>query len=269
MNDSKTVSNSAMPPMIDTHCHLDDHQFADDLVDVLGKSREANVTRWVLIGYDPTRWDSVIDLASQHEGMFHTLGVHPACADQWNNQIAQRLKDLAIRSRAIAIGEAGLDFYRDNAQFEVQAAAFRGQLELALELDLPVIIHMRQAESEMLDVLQDAQALPTLIFHSFDGTEELLGFALNSGSYVGIGGLATRQKSDTLRALLQHVPMEQILLETDSPYLVPARQKERRNQPAQIATIASMMAAHLNTSPQRLAEITTANAERVFGLRNE
>lgn len=255
--------------MIDTHCHLDDHQFENDLGDVLSNSRQASVSRWILIGYDPTRWNNVIALSNKHEGMFHTVGVHPACADQWNDELAVRLSDVAKSSGAVGIGEAGLDFYRDNAPLEVQTAAFAGQLDVAADMDLPLVIHMRDAESEMLELLQTRNRLPTLIFHSFDGTGRLMDFALESGSYVGIGGLATRQKSDMLRSLLQQVPMERILLETDSPYLVPARQKDRRNQPAHIATIASMMATHLETSPERLAEIATANAERVFGLHHE
>ena len=255
--------------MVDTHCHLDDHQFAKDLDDVLDNSRRANVTRWILIGYDPDRWTAAIDLASQHEGMYHTVGVHPSCAEQWSNEIAERLREIAIESQAVGIGEAGLDFYRDNAAFEIQAAAFTGQLTIAADLDLPVVIHMRNAESEMLELLRTFSKLPTLIFHSFDGTGELMDFAIESGSYVGIGGLATRQKSDMLREQLTRVPVERILLETDSPYVVPARQKDRRNQPAQIATIASMMAAHLDIAPEELAALSTENAERVFGLRHE
>lgn len=255
--------------MVDTHCHLDNHQFANDLPEVLQKSRAANVNRWILIGYDPTRWNDAIELSQHTEGMFHTVGVHPACAEQWSEDIGSKLANIATKSKAVGIGEIGLDFYRDNAPLDIQAEAFRGQLHIAADLGLPVVIHMRSAEAEMLKQLEGIDRLPTMIFHSFDGTDRLMDFALESGSYVGIGGLATRQKSDNLRALLKRVPMERILLETDSPYLVPARQKDRRNQPAHIATIASMMAEHLETTPTQLAEITTANAERVFGLRNE
>lgn len=258
-----------MPPMIDTHCHLDDHQFVKDLDQVLQRSREANVTRWVLIGYDPVRWDLAIELAANHKGMSHTLGVHPACAQEWNDDIALRLRDLLVSSRARGIGEAGLDFYRDNAPFDIQARAFADQLELAVELGLPLVIHMRAAEDEILGILSDGRKLPTLVFHSFDGTEKLLDFILQTGSYVGIGGLATRQGSSGLRSLLANVPAERIMLETDSPYLVPARQKDRRNQPAHVATIALMMADVLGTSPQELAAQTTANAERVFGLTDD
>ena len=264
-----TGSISAMPPMIDTHCHLDDHQFANDLDAVLQNSRRANVTRWILIGYDPLRWDTAIALSGEHDGMFHSLGVHPACADQLSDDIAIRLEDKATHSGAVAIGEAGLDFYRDNAPLDIQSAAFVGQIQIAFSLNLPLIIHMRSSEPEILNILQSATDLPTLIFHSFDGGPALMDFVLESGSYVGIGGLATRQKSDMLRVQLERVPMERILLETDSPYLVPARQKDRRNQPAHIETIASMMASHFDIDPVSLAATTTENAERVFGLRND
>ncbi len=255
--------------MIDTHCHLDDHQFAHDLHEVLQRSRDANVTRWILIGYDPDRWKQAIEMASHHQGMSHTLGVHPACAHIWTDAVGERLRRMLEESGACGVGEAGLDFFRDNAPYEVQARAFRGQLDIALELGLPVVIHMRSADDEILEVLSDGRTLPTLIFHSFDGNQRLMDFMLQTGSYVGIGGLATRQSSGELRSLLTNVPMERILLETDSPYLVPARQKDRRNQPAHIATIATMMADALGTDPATLAAQATTNAERVFGHMND
>lgn len=259
----------AMPPMIDTHCHLDDPQFEGDLEQVIAASRAVNVNRWTLIGYDPDRWDAVIDMAQRIDGMSHTLGVHPACAESWNDATDARLRDLLASSGAVGIGEAGLDFYRDNAAYDVQANAFAGQLELATDTNLPIVIHMRSADEEILRLLSDGRRLPTLLFHSFDGNEALLDFAISTNSYVGMGGLATRQKSETLRQYLTKVPMERIVLETDSPYLVPARQKDRRNQPAQIATIATMMADYFGIDPHTLATQTTANAERLFGLTHE
>ena len=254
--------------MVDTHCHLDDQQFAGDLQEVLENSRRAHVERWILIGYDPDAWETAVEMSANQVGMYHTLGVHPACAELWNGDVAQRLRELAVASSAVGIGEIGLDFYRDNAPLSIQAAAFQDQLGIAADLDLPAVIHMRDAETDMLEILYGSDRLPTLIFHSFDGSESLLNYALETGSYIGIGGLATRQKSEILRSLLKRVPLEQILLETDSPYLVPAKQKDRRNQPAHVATVAMMMAAHLGISPEELASASTANAERVFGLNN-
>lgn len=255
--------------MIDTHCHLDDRQFAHDIDAVLAASVAMNVTRWLLIGYDPTRWDDAIAFAARYPGMYHTLGVHPAEAPLWNTEVESRLRQLLSETSAVAIGEAGLDFYRDNAPYEIQAEAFQGQIRLAAELNLPLIIHMRDAENELLDILGQEPILPKLVFHSFDGSAKLMDFILASGSHVGIGGLATRQKSDDLRTQLARVPLNRILLETDSPYLVPARQKDRRNQPKHIATIATMMAEHLDIAPEMLATYTTENAERLFGLHDD
>ena len=255
--------------MIDTHCHLDDRQFAHDIDAVLAASVAANVNRWLLIGYDPRRWDEAITFVGSHRGMYLTLGVHPAEAPLWNADVEMQLRNLMQESGAVAIGEAGLDFYRDNAPYEVQAPAFRGQLRLAAELDVPLIIHMRDAEDELLDILAVEPTLPSLVFHSFDGTEKLMDFVLSSGSYVGVGGLATRQKSDGLRMQLARVPLDRMLLETDSPYLVPARQKDRRNQPKHVVTIATMMAEYFDTTPDALATQTTANAERLFGLNHD
>ena len=266
MNDITVEKHAVLPPMIDTHCHLDDRQFASDLEQVLETSRQANVPRWILIGYDPERWNQVIDLTNQHQGMAHTLGVHPSSAPAWNGDTEERLRALLISSNAVGIGEAGLDFYRDNAPPQVQADAFAGQLQLAVELNLPLVIHMRSAEQEMIAVLTDGRELPTLLFHSFDGSAQLMDVVLELGSYVGIGGLATRQQSTALRTQLARVPVERLVLETDSPYLVPARQKDRRNQPAHIATIAMMMAEHLDISAHALAAQSTANAEHLFGL---
>lgn len=269
MNESTPWNDLDLPSMIDTHCHLDDLQFADDLPEVLARSRNAGVTRWVLIGYDPNRWHQVTALAQQIDGMSHTIGVHPSCAEQWNEDTAQELSDLAERTNAVAIGECGLDFYRDNAAPDIQERVFVEQLKVAQALGLPVIIHMRSAENEILQILERQSSLPTLVFHSFDGTEKLMDFALETESYIGMGGLATRQGSDQLRKQLLRVHPERLLVETDSPYLVPARQKDRRNQPVHIATILSMMADHLGTTPAALAEQTTRNAERVFGLDHE
>lgn len=260
---------TALPSLIDTHCHLDDHQFTNDLDAVLANSRAVNVNQWVLIGYDPERWRSAIDLTRQHDGMYIALGVHPACAQQWSETTPGLLGNLAQSAGAVAIGEAGLDFYRDNAPLDIQEQAFVDQLQLAHELGLPLIVHMRDAEEQMLRILRAMPHLPTMVFHSFDGSAKLMDFALETGSYVGIGGLATRQKSDELRMLLARVGTNRIVLETDSPYLVPARQKDRRNQPAHVATVAEMMAPYLGMTPQELAVCSTANAMHLFGMKND
>lgn len=260
-----TLTDSPGSLLIDTHCHLDDESFADDLQTVLDDSRDAGVAAWITVGFEPRRWQAAIRMATEISGMSHMLGVHPSSAQLWNNDIREQLVDLVTSSKPTAIGEIGLDFFRDNAPFEVQRRAFIDQLALAREFALPAVIHLRDAESELLEVLDDEVSLPKLVFHSFDGTERLTRFVRNNDAVIGVGGLATRQKSGALRDQLRSIPLESMILETDSPYLVPARQKVRRNTPSHVRTIAHFLAVHLDRSIDDVARITSSTAESVFG----
>lgn len=251
--------------MIDTHCHLDDEAFTADLDSVLEASREAGVCAWILIGYAPAGWKHVAEMAGSIPGMRHTLGVHPSHADEWSLKVERRLRDALTATRAVGVGEFGLDFYRDNATFEVQQAAMTGQLRVARDLGLPAIFHMRDAEDEMLAALLENRPLPRMVFHSFDGSERLTRFVLEEDAYVGVGGLATRQKSGMLREQLRGIPLERVILETDAPYLVPARQKDRRNVPSHVRTVAAFLAGFYGVSLQDVASITSDNAQDLFG----
>lgn len=251
--------------MIDTHCHLDDHAFATDLDAVLAASRGAGVCGWVLIGYAPERWEGAARLSGATPGMRHSLGVHPSHAGEWSADLAASLRELLRSTGAVAVGEFGLDLYRDNPPMDVQQEAMIGQLEIARELDMPAIFHMRDAEAGMLEILAAEPSLPRMIFHSFDGTDRLTDFVLAHGAWIGVGGLATRQKSEALRKQLLRIPLERMVLETDAPYLVPARQKDRRNVPAHVRTVAAFLADLLGVPVEAVARQTTANAEMLFG----
>ncbi len=251
--------------MIDTHCHLDDAAFSGDLDMVLAASRDAGVCGWLLIGYAPDRWEDAALMAGSIPGMRHSLGVHPSHAQEWSSNVEASLRTLLRSTGAVAVGEFGLDFYRDNAPFEVQREALIGQVRIARELDLPAIFHMRDAEDAMVDVLESESELPRMIFHSFDGGDRLVDFILKHEAWVGVGGLATRQKSEALRRHLKRFPLERMILETDSPYLVPARQKDRRNVPAHVRTVAEFLAGLVEVPLEKIARQTTANAESLFG----
>ena len=262
---SDSSPSSLAPWLIDTHCHLDDPSFADDLDNVLDESREAGVMAWIMVGFAPSRWDAAIRMSREIPGMAHMLGVHPGNAEEWNNDIRGQLVDALKTTGARAVGEIGLDFFRDNAPFEIQRRAFLDQLHIARELGLPAVFHLRSAEEEMLDLLEREHELPKMVFHSFDGSPRLTQFVLEHGAVVGIGGLATRQKSEGLREQLRSIPLQSMILETDSPYLVPARQKARRNTPAQVRTVAQFLADHLERSLDDVAQQTTSTAESLFG----
>lgn len=252
------------PVFVDTHCHLDDDSFGGDLDDVLEQSRHLGVGRWINVGFNPDRWRRAIDLAARYSGMAFTLGVHPGDAGRWKDETASTLNDLLGRTGPVAIGEIGLDFYRGETNTDQQVEAFNAQLDLAIDHHLPVVIHLRNAEDLMLRVLRERSRTPRLLFHSFDGSADLTDFMLDNGSYAGIGGLATRTKSSHIRHELRRLPPDRLVLETDSPYLVPNGFKHRRNTPESIPRIAAVVASILETDVAHVASLTTRNAERLF-----
>lgn len=254
------------PVYVDTHAHLDDERFDRDLDDVLTAAAAAGVRHVINIGYRPARWPTTISLARRRSEISFTLGVHPHHADEWSPEIARQLETMAAKERPVAIGEIGLDYYRDLSDRAAQRRAFAEQLVIADRLGLPVVLHLRG------DVEQDVRAVlacsPPVraVFHSFDGSSELAGFILNRGDAFGIGGLITRPSHQHLRAIVQDLPLDRIVLETDSPYLTPAGVTDRRNSPANIPRIASELATLKAISIAEVAARTTSTAIGVFGL---
>lgn len=196
--------------------------------------------------------------------MSFMLGVHPSDAGIWDDSAAQKLAEAIEQSKPVAIGEIGLDFFRGESNVDEQLNAFHAQLDLAISAGIPAVIHMRSAEPLMLDTLRARQTLPSLLFHSYDGSEALTGWVLANGSWVGVGGLATRSKSSVLQRELKRIPLEQVVLETDSPYLVPNGFKHRRNTPESIPHIASFLARLHGVDIAAVARQTTQNAKRLF-----
>jgi len=249
---------------VDTHCHLDDSSFASDLDGVLGQSRNAGVTRWINVGFNAERWPASVDLARRYRGMSCMLGVHPADARIWSDTVRRNLALALENHKPVAIGEIGLDFFRGETNVDTQLGAFNEQLDLAITLGIPAVIHMRSAEPLMLDTLTNRKSLPELLFHSYDGSATLTDWILRAGAYIGVGGLATRSKSGTLQHEIRRVSLDRIVLETDSPYLAPNGFKQRRNTPESIPRIASFLAGLFGIDDATVARQTTLNAERLF-----
>ncbi len=259
-----SLQSNSIPPLVDTHCHLDDEVYDEDLDDILEQSRSRGVCRWINVGFAPHRWCPTLRLAERIPGMSYMLGVHPGHADEWSPVIRDRLLSLIEASRPVAIGEIGLDFFRGETNTSAQERAFQEQLDLAIQHELPAVIHMRAAEDEVLMLLRNRQVLPSLVFHSFEGDPQLRDFVLERGAAIGFGGLATRTSAADLRKIIRTIPLEQIVLETDSPYLIPRGGRGRRNVPGNVAVIARALAQLFGVSPASVAGTTTRNAERIF-----
>lgn len=251
---------------VDTHCHLDDDAFENDLPDVLDNARAVGVRQFVNIGYEPSSWVRSLQLAADHSNVSYALGLHPNSAELWTSEIAAQLEMMLEQEHPVAIGETGLDFFREHADHDAQREAFRSQLALGRRFDLPVVIHMRgDVEREIIRTLGDFPDVRA-IAHSFDGSAQLRDFLMDRGDSIGVGGLMTRAGSVELREVLRQMPVGAILLETDAPYLMPKGLKGRRNSPSSLPQIAAALADLLDTSVDIVARQTSENASRVFGL---
>lgn len=255
--------------LIDTHCHLTDQKFTD-VKGVIEKANEAGVGKIFIpsVSVEDSKRGVVI---AEQENLYAMIGVHPEEIDSISDvdQMIYELEEMAGRSkRVIGIGEIGLDFYWDKEKRtkEKQIEIFEAQVKLALRLKLPVVIHAREAEEEMHAVLTKMEELPRGQFHCFSGSEELLKFVLEKGFYVSFAGNITFKSASALRNLVHLVPIEKLLLETDSPLLSPEPLRGTVNTPANVKIIATAIAQELSLDTQKLIEQTGINALCLYSL---
>jgi TatD DNase family protein len=256
------------PTFIDSHVHLDDGQFENDLDAVLDNAAAVGVQQVVNIGYKPARWQSSIDLSARRPEVSFTLGLHPHHADEFGPHVIAELSSLIEEHRPVAIGEIGLDYFRDLADRTTQQRAFSAQLQLAVDSRLPVVLHLRgDVEDDLRRALVRTPKDLVCVLHSFDGTEQLASWGLERGYLFGVGGLVTRKDNERLRNIVRSLQLDRLLLETDSPYLSPAGIKDRRNSPVNIPVIARTISDLMQIDLDTVATETTNNARRVFKLR--
>ena len=261
--------------LIDTHCHLTDERLAGQIGEILSRAKEAGVTKIIApsTGLDDAR--KVVEIADKYDEVFGLVGVHPEnISGKGFLDYARNDKDLVnelsrlVKSskKIVGIGEIGLDFHYDveKKSKDQQIAVFQEQLELAVELGLPVAIHMRDAETETGRVLEQMKKLPAGQFHCWAGSEKFMKMVLELGFYVSFCGNITYKSADNLRQLIKLVPLERLLLETDSPYLAPESKRGSFNEPANVTILAEYIANLLSSSIETLINQTTANAKCLY-----
>ncbi len=250
--------------LVDTHAHLQWASFDKDREKVISRARKAGVKHIVNIGFDLKGSIEAIELARKHKGVHATVGIHPHNASQLNKKVLNHLRKLSANPKVVAIGEIGLDYYRNLSSREAQKKAFEVQLFLAEETGLPVVVHDREAHADTLEILSKFKGKTKGIMHCFSGSREMAEECVNSDFYISFAGPVTFPNSYKLGEIAKWLSLKRILLETDSPWLAPQDMRGKRNEPAFLPLIAKKIAKIKGIYIDEVAEATTENAEEIL-----
>ena len=252
--------------LVDSHCHLDFPYLSDQLDDVLSRARDAGIETLITICTRISRFGQVLAIAGSHDNIFCSVGTHPHYADEERDIPLEEIVSLAQHHKVVAIGEAGLDYYRDNAPRDDQATGFRTHIAAARETGLPLVIHTRNADEDTAKILEEEMAKGpfTAVLHCFTAGAELARRGIDLGLYVSFSGVLTFKKSDELRAIAADVPMDRLLVETDAPFLAPEPMRGKKNEPANVVHTAARLAGVKGVSHEEMAQATTDNFYRLF-----
>ncbi len=251
--------------MIDTHAHLNDEKFNDDLDDVIRRAADAGVERIVVCGYDIPSSIRAVEMASRYDTVYATVGIHPHDAKSFSDEAAGQIVELSRACKVIAIGEIGLDFHYNFSPPEDQLRAFEAQVALSGELGLPIVVHSRESNPEALQVLEGVAAnIVGCVFHCFSGDESFAREVLDMGFYIGVDGPITYKASEKLRRVVELCPADRLLVETDCPYLTPVPHRGKRNEPAYVRYVLEEAARVKHMPVEELERITDANARTLF-----
>jgi len=252
--------------LIDTHTHLDDARYNDDRDAMIARAREAGVEAFVTIGCDLATSQAAVSIANHYPYVYASVGVHPHEVKHISNGWYDEFRRLVNNKKVVAYGEIGLDYHYNYSSPKDQRERFREQIQLARELNLPVIIHTREAQDDTMTILKEEKASEIGgVFHCFSGDAWLAKDALDLGFYLSFSGILTFQNATMLRDIAKNTPLDRVLIETDCPYLTPVPHRGKRNEPAYVAHVAKQLAAiHPELSLEQIGHRTTENAKRLF-----
>jgi len=251
--------------MIDTHCHLEMEAFDDDREDVIKRAREAGLEAIITIGSDFEGCKGAVALAEKYDFIYATVGIHPHDAKGFNEDIFSQIKEWAKNKKVVAIGEIGLDYHYDHSPRDIQRDVFKKKLYYAKEINLPVIVHSREAKRDTLQILKES-AVSKGVMHCFSGDMDMAERAMEMGFYISIAGPVTFKNASKLRDIAKAIPDDYLLIETDAPYLTPEPLRGKRNEPAFVVHTAKAIAELRGVSYEDIDRITTLNAKRLFGI---
>ncbi len=252
--------------LIDSHCHLDFPDFAGELDAIVERARAAGVERMITIGTRVEKAARAAEIAERYEDVYFTVGTHPQEAASESAADFAAMRRCAAHPKCVGIGEAGLDYHYNYAPAEIAKKVFRAQIALARELDLPLVIHAREADDDVATILAEemGKGLFNAVLHCFTSSRALAAAGLALGCYISFSGVLTFKNSGDLRALARDVPLDRLLVETDAPFLAPVPHRGRRNEPAFVVETARALAGLKQVEEAELASATRANALRLF-----
>jgi TatD DNase family protein len=252
--------------LVDSHCHLDFPDFAEERDAIVSRAVAAGVRRMVTISTRVRRFDDIRAIAESYDEVYCSVGTHPHNAGEEPDVTTQQLVDLAQHPKVVAIGEAGLDFFYDKAPRDLQAAGLRRHIAAARITGLPLVIHARDADADMEAILREEteQGAFPFVLHCFSSGAALAKAGLELGGYVSFSGILTFKRSEELRDIARTIPHDRLLVETDAPYLAPQPYRGKRNEPAYVAETAKVLAETIGVSEAEIARLTTDNFFRLF-----
>lgn len=252
--------------LFDSHCHLENEGFQNDLPEVMQRMAQAGVRRCVLGGSDLETSRRIVALAKEHEGVYGAVGVHPHEAKTWTDETEAELEDMLTQPRVVAVGEIGLDYFYDLSPRDQQREVLIKQLALARRMNVPAVFHVRDAHGDMLEVLRERRGeLPAGVMHCYSGSVESAKEYLDLGFYLSFAGPVTFKNAHKLQEAARFCPADRLLVETDSPYLTPVPLRGKRNEPAFVQYVAEVVAQLRGVSTEKLADTAARNACRLFG----
>lgn len=248
--------------IIDTHAHLD---MLNDPKRAIEEALEAGVEKIIVPGVEPDTFEKVIKLSDEYENVYAQVGVHPSEAQKFSDDTAGRMMELAAHKKVVAIGEIGLDYYWDKTFVDVQKKVFKTQIEIANALKLPVVVHDREAHGDTFEILEQMGAKKVLL-HCFSGSLEFAKRCVEKGWFIALGGVVTFKNAKKVRQVAKEIPLEHIMLETDTPYLTPHPYRGEENAPKYIVLSAKEIANLKDTALSEVERVTTANAQNFFNV---
>jgi TatD DNase family protein len=253
--------------LFDTHVHLNADQFEEDLEEVIGRAQAEGVSHMVVVGFDRPTITKAMELAEAYDFIFACVGWHPVDAIDMTDEDLAWIEELAAHPKVVAIGEMGLDYHWDKSPKDIQKDVFRRQIRLAKKVKLPIVIHNRDATADVVEILREEGAGEVGgIMHCYSGSVEVAKECLDMNFYISLGGPVTFKNAKKPKEVAEAVPLEKLLIETDCPYLAPHPYRGKRNEPAYVKLVAEQIAELKGLAFEEVAEATTQNAKRLFGI---